>query len=325
MTRKVEIVGTATAMVNCFLCLVTLTKKCSAFNILKSHGAHSNTKYGDLIGKLLDDQKLVITISEDNYICETCNTLIDAFDRHFYEENVIKQILSRQVGFSYLKNTGVDLPIDTEALATFDKRLDTYQCKQCTAFKTNKIEFVAAHFKAHQCKLNETRPIVKHEIDDDDLEMPIEEILLNPSCKYEDDDDNEVGASAKELFMTVGENSETSYDGSESRERKRRRVHRSTNDTVTNYTVNNTGTSLPKYFKDVVKVTQIQNARRSVCQVDNLFVIEVPKVETKGFYFACKICLRKFLHTSKLASHLLTHKDIKYSCKQCSFTVGGFR
>ncbi|XP_037044283.1 zinc finger protein 62 homolog [Bradysia coprophila] len=312
-------------MVNCFLCLVTLSKKCATFNILKCHGAHSKTKYGDLIGKLLDDQKLVITISEENYICETCNTLIDAFDRHFYEENVIKQILSRQVGFSYLKNRGVSLSIDSEALATFDKRLDTYQCKQCTSFKTNKIEFVAAHFKAHQCKLNDTRPVVKHEIDDDDQEMPIEEILLNPSCKYEDlDDDNEVGASSKELYMTVGENSETSFDGNENRERKRRRVHRSTNDSVTNYTASTTQASLPKHFKDIIKVTQMRNAQTSVCQVDNLFVIEVPKIETTGFHFSCKICLRKFLHPSKLASHLLTHKDIKYSCKHCSFAISNY-
>lgn len=303
-------------MLNCFLCLINLTKKCATFNILKSHGTLSKTKYGELIGKLLDDQKLVITISDDNCICETCNTLINAFDRHVYEQNVIKQILTRQVGSNYLKNKGTSLSIDAEALLTFDKHLDTYQCKQCISFRTNKIEFVAAHFKAHQCKLSEPRSIIKNEVndDDDDEEMPIEEIVLNPSCKYEDvGDEIEAAASSKELYMTVGENSEN--ESTENPESKKRRIYRLSNDNATN------NTKLPKYLKDIIRMTKTRITETPSCQIDNLFVIEVPKVETTGFYFRCKICLRKFLHPLKLASHLLTHKDIKYSCNHCSFTV----
>lgn len=306
-------------MVNCFLCYVNLSKKCAAYNILKSNGTLSKTKYGELIGKLLDDQKLVITISDDNCICETCNTLINAFDRHVYEENVIKQIISRQVGSNYLKNKGISLSIDEEALASFDKHLDTYQCKQCISFRTNKIEFVAAHFKAHQYKLSEPKSIVKNEVNDDDQEMPIEEILLNPACKYEDvSEDNEASASSKELYMMVGENSETSCEATENDEGKKRRIHRVFNDPVTNYT---TSTRLPRYLKDIMKITKKRSTDTPSSQPDNLFVIEIPQNETVGFHFTCKICLRKFLHPLKLASHLLTHKDIKYNCNHCLFNV----
>lgn len=304
-------------MVTCFLCLVTLSKKCASFNILKSHGTHSKTKYGDLIGKLLDDQKLVITISDDNFICETCNTLINAFDRHLYEENVIKQILSRQVGSSYLENKKISLSIDDEALTTFDKHSDHYQCRQCISFKTNKIEFVAAHYKAHQCKLNETRSIVKSEIDDDnDQEMPIEEILLNPACKYENvGDDDELGASSSELYLTGGENFGTNQP---THERKKRRLQRTSN------AVSTLQAPLPKYLKDIVNITKTPSQYSddaSVSQVDRLFEIEIPQFDTVGISFTCKICLRKFLHPLKLASHLLTHRDVKYSCKHCPFTV----
>lgn len=306
-------------MGSCFLCLVALTKKCATFNILKAQAPLSKTKYSDLIGQLLHDQKLVITISEDNCICETCNTLINAYDRHVYEQNVIKQILSRQVGSSYLKEgKGISLSIDKEALDTFDKHSDIYQCKQCISFKTNNIDFVAAHFKAHQCKLNEPKSIVKNEVTDDDDEMPIEEILLHPSCKYEDvGDGDESAASSRELYMTVGENSETSSEATEYREVKKRRICRTSNDSVTNYT---TSTSLPRYFNDIVRISKTQITDSPTSQIDNLFVIEVPENET-GFHFTCKICLRKFLHPLKLASHLLTHKSIKYSCNHCLFTV----
>lgn len=307
-------------MVNCFLCLVNLSKKCVTFNILKSQGTLSKTKYGDLIGKLLDDQKLVITISDDNCICETCNTLLNAFDRHIYEENVIKQIISRQVNSSYLKNKVISLSVDDEAIATFDKHLDTYQCKQCGSFKTNKIEFVAAHFKAHQCKLTEPRSIVKHEINDENVdyqEMPIEEVLLNSTCKYEvlgdeNDASKEVDATENEPSCATAENDEEN-EGS-----KKRRIYRISNDPVTNYT---TSTRLPRYLRDVMKITKTRSIDTPLCRPDNLFVIEVPQIETIGHHFTCKICQRKFLHPLKLASHLLTHKDIEYSCNHCLFTV----
>lgn len=306
-------------MVSCFLCLVALTKKCATFNILKTQAPLSKTNYSDLIGQLLHDQKLVITISEDNCICETCNTLITAYDRHVYEQNVIKQILSRQVGSSYLKGKGISLSIDKEALDTFDKHSDIYQCRQCISFKTNKIDFVAAHFKAHQCRINEPKSIVKNEVTDDDDEVPIEEILLHPSCKYEEDVGygDESAASSRELYMTVGENSETSSEATEYREVKKRRICK-TFDSVTNYTTN---CSLPRYFNDIVRLSTTQTTDSPSSQIDNLFVIEVPPNGTAGFHFACKICLRKFLHPLKLASHLLTHKSIKYSCNHCLFTV----
>lgn len=306
-------------MVNCFLCLVNLSNKCATFNIQRSHGTLSKTKYGDLIGKLLEDQKLVITISDENCICETCNTLVNAFDRHVYEQNVIKQILSRQVASTHLKSTGISLSIDAEAVATFDKHLDVYQCRQCISFRTNKIEFVAAHFKAHQCKVNEAKSIIKREVNDDDEEVPIEEILLNPACKYEDvRDDNEAATSSKELYMTVGENSDTSLEVADDYEGKKRRIDRNSSEPAGNYTTN---TKLPRYLKDIIRITKTRNNEPSTCQIDNFFVIEVPKSETPDFHFTCKICLRKFLHPLKLASHLLTHKDIKYNCNHCVFTV----
>lgn len=311
-------------MVSCFLCLITLSKKCASFSILKSHGTHSKTKYSELIGKLLDDQNLVITVSNDNFVCETCNTLINAFDRHIYEQNVIKQIISRQVGSSYLENKRISLTIDQEALATFDKHLDVFQCRQCVSFKTSKIEFVAAHFKAHQCKLNEARPIVKNEInddDDDDQEMQIEEILLNPTCKYEDDD-SEFATSSSDLYVTVGENSVSHYESPGNKERRKRRIQRAPNPSAMPSPINST---LPKYFKEIVKITKTHGVDTNApCKVENLFEIEVPQVESAGICFPCRICVRKFLHPLKLASHLLTHKDIKYNCNHCPFTVSDF-
>lgn len=308
-------------MVNCFLCLVNLSKKCVTFNILKSHGSLSKTKYGDLIGKLLDDQKLVITISDDNCICETCNTLLNAFDRHIYEQNVIKQIISRQVSSSYLKNKVISLSVDDEALATFDKQLDnTYQCQQCDSFKTTKVEFVAAHFKAHQCKLNEPKTIVKHEINDETVdyqEMPIEEVMLNSSCKYEvlGDENDVAAASSKTIVGHCSEPSDETTENDYGEVNKKRRI---SNDPATNYTTN---TRLPRYLRDVMKITKTHSIDTPLCRPDNLFVIEVPQIETVGHHFTCKICLRKFEFPLKLASHLLTHKDISYSCNHCLFTV----
>ncbi|KAJ6641698.1 Zinc finger protein [Pseudolycoriella hygida] len=307
-------------MVNCCLCSVDLSRKCTTFNILKSHGTFSKSEYGDLIGKLLDDHRL-ITISDDSCICETCNTLVNAFDRHLYEQNAIRQIISRQVDISHTKCKGVPLPIDDEALATFDRHFDNFQCKQCISFRTNKIEVVAAHYKAHQCKLNEPKSIIKNEINDEDPEMPIEEILLNPSCKYEnDDDENEAGGSTRQLYVTVGEDGETvdrPIDGYESYSRKRK-LNRNPIDSVANYK----NMKLPRYLKEVMRTRKAtEDCDTQPCHMEDLFVIEIPQSETVDFHFSCKICLRKFLHPLKLASHLLTHKDIKYSCNHCSFTV----
>lgn len=305
-------------MVNCFLCLVNLTKKCGTFNILRSHGTVSKTSYGDLIGKLLNDQKLVITIDDDSCICETCNTLINGFDRTIYEQNVITQIVTRQVSSNYLKSKGISLPVDDEALATFDKRSGFYQCKQCGSYKTNQIEFIAAHFKAHQCKLNESKTVVKNEINDDnvdDQEMPIEEVLLNSSCKYEIVADENEATSSEQVNQRAGV---AECVDAEREAAKQKRTYRLPNDSVADYT---TSTRLPKYLNDIIKITNTRSTDIPTCQTDNLFVIEVPEIETVDYHFTCKICLRKFLDPVKLASHLLTHKDIKYSCKHCIFTV----
>lgn len=299
-------------MANCFVCLVNLPKKSNTFNIVKGNGAHTKTSYGDLIGKLLQDQKLVITISDDNHVCETCNTLINAFDYHIHEQNTIKQIISRQVSASYLKNKAIAIRIDEEALSTFEKHSDGYQCKQCYSFRTSKIEFATAHFKAHQCKWNASKTIVKDEVNDAEMdytEMPIEEILLNSSaCKYEDDRES---ANPDQLDANFETNCAEAA-------KKARRTYRISNDPVTNYTAS---TRLPRYLRNVLKITKTRTTVLPKCRPDNLFVIEVPQIETVGYHFTCKICLREFLHPLKLASHLLTHKEIKYSCNHCLFTV----
>lgn len=152
--------------------------------------------------------------------------------------------------------------------------------------------------------------------------MPIEEVLLNPSCKYENvgDDDDESAVSSRELYMTIGENSETS-EATENHDVKRRRICRASNESVAKCTTN---TRLPRYFKDIIRMTKKPIVDTPPCQIDDLFVIEMPKIETAGYHFTCKICLRKFLYPLKLASHLLTHKDIQYSCNHCSFTVCRF-
>jgi hypothetical protein len=113
------------------------------------------TKFPEVIKKIINDEELEIRISAADKLCIPCYSLINEFDRLYRDANIIENVLNKQIFRNYEIESNCDgVFIDksktfVELIEEESDNTTNFQCIHCP-YQTVHLENVSSHVLYHQ-------------------------------------------------------------------------------------------------------------------------------------------------------------------------------